>query len=135
MDDRQLTVLVERCVIEINANAFFNTEKLKNIYKFFGYTFQESYRNIEAIEYLGTYLPSLAHEAKEHWHEASMAFRDGYVDIQYGYCRDKKTAERNNKKLREEVKRAKIAYDRKTKILAHFENIKSKKLSTPNENN
>lgn len=64
MDNTQLTVFVERCVMQINPDPFFDNSTLANIRKLFRYVFQEPDRNTETIAALGGYLPAKVAEAK-----------------------------------------------------------------------
>ena len=124
MDNTQLTVLVERCVIQINPDPFFDNSTLANIRKLFRYVFQEPDRNTETIAALGGYLPAKVAETKAAWGDASVAYINGYVDTKYRYdlkCREKQAIERANKKLLAAVKRAKAKHEKYVKILAAFE--------------
>lgn len=64
MDNTQLTVLVEHCVIQITPDPFFDNSTLTNIRKLFRYVFQEPDRNTEAIAALGEYLTAKVAETK-----------------------------------------------------------------------
>lgn len=124
MDNTQLTVLVERCVMQINTDPFFDNSTLANIRKLFRYVFQEPDRNTETIAALGGYLPAKVAETKAAWGDASVAYINGYVDTKYRYdlkCREKQAIERANKKLLAAVKRAKAKHEKYVKILAAFE--------------
>lgn len=129
MDNTQLTVLVERCVMQINPDPFFDNSTLANIRKLFRYVFQEPDRNTETIAALGGYLPAKVAETKAAWGDASVAYTNGYVDTQYRYelkCREKQAFERANKKLLAAVKRAKAKHEKYQKILTAFEAVKNK---------
>lgn len=129
MDNTQLTVLVERCVMQINPDPFFDNSTLANIRKLFRYVFQEPDRNTETIAALGGYLPAKVAETKAAWGDASVAYTNGYVDTQYRYglkCREKQAIERANKKLLAAVKRAKAKHEKYQKILTAFEAVKNK---------
>lgn len=138
MDNTQLTVLVERCVMQINPDPFFDNSTLANIRKLFRYVFQEPDRNTETIAALGGYLPAKVAETKAAWGDASVAYTNGYVDTKYRYdlkCREKQAIERANKKLLAAVKRAKAKHEKYQKILTAFEAVKNKTPNVPNENN
>lgn len=96
MDNTQLTVLVERCVMQINPDPFFDHSTLVNCRKLLRYVFQEPDRNTETIASLGGYLPAKVAETKT------------ALD-----------ADPANKRL-------KAKYDRYSKILAYFEGLKTK---------
>lgn len=64
MDNTQLIVLVERCVMQINPDLFFDSSPLTKIRKLFRYVFQESDRNTETVAALGRYLSAKVVEAK-----------------------------------------------------------------------
>lgn len=64
MDSIPLTVLVERCVMQINLDPFFDKSSLANIRKLFRYVFQEPNRNMETIAALSGYLPAKVVETK-----------------------------------------------------------------------
>ena len=129
MDNTQLTVLVERCVMQINPDPFFDNSTLANIRKLFRYVFQEPDRNTETIAALGGYLPAKVAETKAAWGDASVAYTNGFVDTTYRWglkCREKQAIERANKKLLAAVKRAKAKHEKYKKILAAFEAVKNK---------
>lgn len=124
MDNTQLTVLVERCVMQINPDPFFDNSTLANIRKLFRYVFQEPDRNTKTIAALGGYLPAKVAETKAAWGDASVAYANGFVDTTYRWelkCREKQAIERANKKLLAAVKRAKAKHEKYVKILAAFE--------------
>lgn len=62
--NNQITVLVERCTMQISLDPFFDSSTLANIRKLFRYVFQEPDRNTETITALGRYLPAKVAEAK-----------------------------------------------------------------------
>lgn len=129
MDNTQLTVLVERCVMQINPDPFFDNSTLANIRKLFRYVFQEPDRNTETIAALGGYLPAKVAETKAAWHQAGVDYTNGFVDTKYRYelkCREKQAIERANKKLLAAVKRAKAKHEKYQKILTAFEAVKKK---------
>lgn len=97
-----ITVLVERCTMQIHLDAFFTQMPLVKIKKLLGYVFQEPWRNEETIRILGTYLP-------QNYPVQNPTF-----------------IERNNKKLLTSVKQSKSKYERWGKIIAHFETLKHK---------
>lgn len=137
MDNTHLTVLVERCVMQINLDPFFDKSTLVNIRKLFRYIFQEPDRNTETIAALGGYLPAKVAEAKATWGDASVAYTNGYVDTKYRYdlnCHEKQAIERVNKKLLAAVKRAKAKHEKYQKILTSFEAVKNKTPNAPTEN-
>ena len=121
-----ITVLVERCTMQIHLDAFFTQMPLVKIKKLLGYVFQEPWRNEETICILGTYLPQKQAEAKEAWHKASVQYQDGYRLPQNYLGEHLVFIERNNKKLLTAVKQSKSKYERWGKIIAHFEMLKSK---------
>lgn len=92
----QFTVLVERCVMQINPDPFFSNCTLTKAHKLFRYVFQEPQRNTETIASLGRYLPARVAEAKTEL--------------------DADPANKHNKRK----------YDRYNKILAAFETYKTK---------
>ena len=121
-----ITVLVERCTMQIHLGAFFTQMPLVKIKKLLGYVFQEPWRNEETIRILGTYLPQKQAEAKEAWHKASIEYQDGYRLPQNYLGEHLVFIERNNKKLLTAVKQSKSKYERWGKIIAHFEMLKTK---------
>lgn len=141
MDNTQITVLVEHCVIQITPDPFFDNSTLANIRKLFRYVFQEPDRNTEAIAALGRYLPAKVAETKAAWGDASVAYVNGYVDTKYwyelGYLEylEKQTIERANKKLLAAVKHAKVKHEKYQKILTAFEAVNNKTPNVSNENN
>lgn len=138
MDNTQLTVLVEHCVMQITPDPFFDNSTLANIRKLFRYVFQEPDRNTEAIAALSRYLPAKVAETKAAWGDASVAYVNGYVDTKYRYeleYPEKQTVERANKKLLAAVKHAKVKHEKYQKILTAFEAVKNKTPNVSNENN
>lgn len=128
-----ITVLVERCTMQINTDAFFTTASLARQKKLLGYVFQEPWRNEKTIDTLSTYLPQKQAEAKEAWAEASVDYTNGYVDTSFRWglrTKEKQAIERENKRLLAAVKRAKAKHEKYQKILTAFEAVKNK---TPNE--
>lgn len=121
-----ITVLVERCTMQIHLDAFFTQMPLVKIKKLLGYVFQEPWRNEETIRILGTYLPQKQAEAKEAWHKASVEYQDGYRLPQNYLGEHLVFIERNNKKLLTAVKQSKSKYERWGKIIARFEMLKTK---------
>ena len=121
-----ITVLVERCTMQIHLDAFFTQMPLVKIKKLLGYVFQEPWRNEETIRILGTYLPQKQAEAKEAWHKASIEYWDGYRLPQNYLGEHLVFIERNNKKLLTAVKQSKSKHERWGKIIAHFEMLKTK---------
>ena len=122
-----ITVLVERCTMQINTDAFFTTASLARQKKLLGYVFQEPWRNEKTIDTLSTYLPQKQAEAKEAWAEASRAYQNGYRLPQNHPGQNARYIERENKHLMAEVKRCKTKYERWGKIIAYFEALKAKK--------
>ena len=128
--NNQITVLVERCTMQINLDPFFNrTTPLAKQKKLLGYVFQELWRNEETISTLGTYLPQKQAEAKEAWEAASKRYQDEYISTQFRYdltTQQKRTVEATNRKMLNEVKRCKTNFERWGKIIAHYEMLKTK---------
>lgn len=128
--NNQITVLVERCTMQINLDPFFNrTTPLAKQKKLLGYVFQEPWRNEETISTLGTYLPQKQAEAKEAWEAASKRYQDEYISTQFRYdltAQQKRTVEAANRKMLNEVKRCKTNFERWGKIIAHYEMLKTK---------
>ena len=124
-----VTVLVDRCTMQINCEPFFDKSTLANIRKLFRYIFQEPDRNTETIAALGRYLPTKVAETNAAWGDASVAYTNGFVDTTYRWglkCREKQAIERANKKLLAAVKRAKAKHEKYQKILTAFEAVKNK---------
>ena len=127
--NNQITVLVERCTMQINIDPFFTQATLAKQKKLLGYVFQEPWRNEETISTLGTYLPQKQAEAKEAWEAASKRYQDEYISTQFRYdltAQQKRTVEAANRKMLNEVKRCKTKYERWGKIIAYYEMLKTK---------
>lgn len=128
--NNQITVLVERCTMQINLDPFFNrTTPLAKQKKLLGYVFQEPWRNEKTISTLGTYLPQKQAEAKEAWEAASKRYQDEYISTQFRYyltAQQKRTVEAANRKMLNEVKRCKTNFERWGKIIACYEMLKTK---------
>ena len=128
--NNQITVLVERCTMQINLDPFFNrTTPLAKQKKLLGYVFQEPWRNEETISTLGTYLPQKQAEAKEALEVASKRYQDEYISTQFRYdltAQQKRTVEAANRKMLNEVKRCKTNFERWGKIIACYEMLKTK---------
>ena len=128
--NNQITVLVERCTMQINLDPFFNrTTPLAKQKKLLGYVFQEPWRNEETISILGTYLPQKQAEAKEAWEAASKRYQDKYSSTQFRYdltAQQKRTVEAANRKMLNEAKRCKTNFERWGKIIANYEMLKTK---------
>ena len=121
-----ITVLVERCTMQIHLDAFFTQMPLVKIKKLLVYVFQEPWRNEETIRILGAYLPQKQAEAKGDWHKASIEYQDGYRLPQNHLGEHLVFIERNNKKLLTTVKQSKSKHERWGKIIAPFEMLKTK---------
>jgi hypothetical protein len=129
MDNTQFTILVERGVIQINPDTFFEKAPLTNIKKLLKLVFQEYWRNKETIVSLNAYLPQKQAEAKEAWAAASRVYQNGYTDVKFRYeltSKQKQTAEVTNRRLLAEVKRCKTRYERWGKIIAYYETLEAK---------
>lgn len=128
--NRQITVLVQSCTMQIKLDQFFDrTTPLAQLKKFLGYVFQEFWRNEETINILGAYLPQKQAEAKEAWVNASKRYQDEYISTQFRYdltAKQKITIEASNRKMLNEVKRCKTNFERRGKIIAHYEMLKNK---------
>ncbi len=128
--NNQITVLVERCTMQINLDPFFSrTTPLAKQKKLLGYVFQEPWRNEETISTLGTYLPQKQAEAKEAWEAASKRYQDEYISTQFRYdltANQKRIIEAANRKMLNEVKRCKTNFERWGKIIACYEMLKTK---------
>ena len=128
--NNQITVLVERCTMQINLDPFFNrTTPLAKQKKLLGYVFQEPWRNEKTISILGTYLPQKQTEAKKAWEAASKRYQDEYISTQFRYgltAQQKRTVEAANRKMLNEAKRCKTNFERWGKIIAHYEMLKNK---------
>lgn len=122
-----ITVLVERCVMQINLDPFFSSCTIAKAKKLFGYVFQEPWRNEDTITALADYLPQKADNAKELWHQASAAYQNGYVDTTYRYDltdKQKSPIKAQNKRLLNEVKHCKTQYERWVKIVKILNELK-----------
>lgn len=129
MDNTQITVLVERCVMWINPDPFFDNSTLTNIRKLFRYVFHEPWRNDETIRTLDAYLPQKHAQAKEAWERASKRYQNEYTDARSHYyltAQQKRRVEAANRKMLNEVKRCKSKYERWGKIIAYYEMYKNK---------
>lgn len=114
-----VTVLVDRCTMQINLEPFFGSAPMPNIRKLFKYLFQEPWRNEETIKVLADYFPERTAKAKDAWGQASVEYTNGYVDttLRWGIPpREKRAIERQNKNLLAKVKTAKRKYERWVKI-------------------
>ncbi|MDY4255113.1 MAG: hypothetical protein SOX69_05245, partial [Oscillospiraceae bacterium] len=84
--NNQITVLVERCTMQINLDPFFNrTTPLAKQKKLLGYVFQEPWRNEETIRILDAYLPQKQAQAKDAWENASKRYQNEYTGTQFRY--------------------------------------------------
>ena len=129
MNSPQITVYVDRCVMQILVEGFFSENSLTNIRKLFRLISKEPGNNLKAITTLDGYIPVRIAEAKEKWHRASISYTDGYVETKFKYNltrREKQAIERANKKLLDAVKRAKTEYEKCQKILIAYEDFKKK---------
>ena len=128
--NNQITVLVERCTMQINLDPFFNrTTPLAKQKKLLGYVFQKPWRNEKTISILGTYLPQKQAGAKGAWEVASKRYQDEYISTQFRYdltAQQKRIVEAANRKMLNEVKRCKTNFERWGKIIAHYEMLKTK---------
>ena len=128
--DKQITVYVESCTMQIKLEPFFSrTPPLVKSKKLLGYVFQEPWRNEEAVTTLNTYLSQKQAEAKEAWEAASKRYQDEYVCTQFSYdltAQQKRTVEAANRKMLNEVKRCKTAFEHWCDIIAHYETLKTK---------
>lgn len=131
MGNECFTVLVNRCVMRINPDAFFDKSTLVDIRKLFRYIFQEPERNTETIAALSEYLHAKVDESKKVWNEASVDYTNCFVATQFYWglpTKEKQGVERANKKLIAAVKRAKAKHERWQKILTAFETVKNKSI-------
>lgn len=130
MDNKaQFTVLVERCVMQINPDPFFDNSTFANIRKLFRYVFQEPWRNEETIAALTEYLPAKVEAAAKQWRTASDTYRNEYIDTKFRHeltAQQKRKIEVENRRKYAEVKRCKAKFERYTKILGFFETLKTK---------
>lgn len=125
----QITVLVERCTMQINIDPFFTQATLAKQKKLLGYVFQEPWRNEETIRILDAYLPQKQAQAKDAWENASKRYQNEYTGTQFRYyltANQKRTIEAANRKMLNEVKRCKAKYERWGKIIAYYETLKTK---------
>ena len=125
----QITVLVERCTMQINIDPFFTQATLAKQKKLLGYVFQEPWRNEETIRTLDAYLPQKQAQAKDAWENASKRYQNEYTGTQFRYdltANQKRTIEAANRKMLNEVKRCKAKYERWGKIIAYYETLKTK---------
>ena len=127
--NNQITVLVERCTLQINIDPFFTQATLAKQKKLLGYVFQEPWRNEETIRTLDAYLPQKQAQAKDAWENASKRYQKEYTGTQFRYdltANQKRTIEAANRKMLNEVKRCKAKYERWGKIIAYYEMLKTK---------
>ena len=127
--NNQITVLVERCTMQINIDPFFTQATLAKQKKLLGYVFQEPWRNEETIRTLDAYLPQKQAQAKDAWENASKRYQNEYTSTQFRYdltANQKRTIEAANRKMLNEVKRCKAKYERWGKIIAYYETLKTK---------
>ena len=127
--NNQITVLVERCTMQINLDPFFTQATLAKQKKLLGYVFQEPWRNEETIRTLDAYLPQKQAQAKDAWENASKRYQNEYTGTQFRYdltANQKRTIEAANRKMLNEVKRCKAKYERWGKIIAYYEMLKNK---------
>lgn len=127
--NNQITVLVERCTMQINLDPFFTQATLAKQKKLLGYVFQEPWRNEETIRTLDAYLPQKQARAKDAWENASKRYQNEYTGTQFRYdltANQKRTIEAANRKMLNEVKRCKAKYERWGKIIAYYEMLKTK---------
>ena len=127
--NNQITVLVERCTMQINIDPFFTQATLAKQKKLLGYVFQEPWRNEETIRILDAYLPQKQAQAKDAWENASKRYQKEYTGTQFRYdltANQKRTIEAANRKMLNEVKRCKAKYERWGKIIAYYETLKTK---------
>lgn len=129
--NNQITVLVERCTMQINLDPFFTQATLAKQKKLLGYVFQEPWRNEETIRTLDAYLPQKQAQAKDAWENASKRYQNEYTGTQFRYdltANQKRTIEAANRKMLNEVKRCKAKYERWGKIIAYYEMLKTKRM-------
>ena len=127
--NNQITVLVERCTMQINIDPFFTQATLAKQKKLLGYVFQEPWRNEETIRTLDAYLPQKQAQAKDAWENASKRYQNEYTGTQFRYdltANQKRTIEAANRKMLNKVKRCKAKYERWGKIIAYYEMLKTK---------
>jgi predicted transcriptional regulator len=124
-----ITVLVDRCTMQIILEPFFANCTLAKAKKLFGYIFQEPWRNEETINTLLEFLPEKENEANRRWGQASADYQNGYKETKFIYGltpEEKRKIERQNKLLLNAVKTCKAEYERRKKIHSLFATIKSK---------
>ena len=127
--NNQITVLVERCTMQINLDPFFTQATLAKQKKLLGCVFQEPQRNEKTIRTLDAYLPQKQAQAKDAWENASKRYQNEYTGTQFRYdltANQKRTIEAANRKMLNEVKRCKAKYERWGKIITHYETLKTK---------
>ena len=127
----QITVLVERCTMQINLDPFFTQATPAKQKKLLGYVFREPWRNEETIRTLDAYLPQKQAQAKDAWENASKRYQNEYTGTQFRYdltANQKRTIEAANRKMLNEVKRCKAKYERWGKIIAYYEMLKTKRM-------
>ena len=127
--NNQITVLVERCTMQINIDPFFTQATLAKQKKLLGYVFQEPWRNEETIRILDAYLPQKQAQAEDAWENASKRYQNEDPGAQCRYdltANQKRTIEAANRKMLNEVKRCKAKYERWGKIIAYYETLKTK---------
>lgn len=127
--NNQITVLVERCTMQINLDPFFTQATLAKQKKLLGYVFQEPWRNEETIRTLDAYLPQKQAQAKDAWENASKRYQNEYTGTQFRYdltANQKRIIEAANRKMLNEVKRCKAKYERWGKTVAYYEMLKNK---------
>ena len=81
--------------------------------------------NSEAIRKTREALNAYAGWYEDLWGAASDEYRRDYANPKFGYGRERKAAEANNKKLLARVKTAKTKYERAQKLLTYFEEMYS----------
>lgn len=129
-----ITVLVERCTMEIFLEPFFSNTTLTKQKQLLRYVFQEHWRNVETINILTAFLEQKQAEAKENWGKASKTFQDEYTATQFHYelsTQEKKWREYHNSKLLACVKSSKKQYEKWGKIILFLETLKNKNGITP----
>lgn len=131
---KTITVLVERCTMQIILEPFFANTTLTKQKQLLRYVFQEHWRNVETINILTAFLEQKQAEAKENWGKASKTFQDEYTATQFHYelsTQEKKLCEYNNSKLLARVKSSKKQYEKWEKIILFLETLKNKNGITP----
>lgn len=125
-----ITVLVDRCTMQIHLDAFFTQATLAKQKRLLGYVFQEPWRNEETISTLGTYLPQKRDEAWQVLMDAYFRNIKERTSTKYRNdltAKQKRAAEVANRKLLNNIKRCRTRYKRWGKIIAHFEMLKAKR--------